>query len=294
MKNKLKNILVNNSKIRNSLVLNIMYLIYSTIRVLLIHGLRLTNINEYRQKKRSNVMVILGSGSSINELNNQQMQELEEYDVVGLSYSCILNIRQKFFFYECPAPHEKSLMEEHAMKVFPAILSAKKKGMIENIYWKNSENKAFEKYVDMTRYSKQIAVNVLTEKPKVFNEIIKWHNRIGLCKYILLQARGSVTSLLHLAAILKYKKIIFVGVDLNEGGYFFEHSDLYDYYNFGSPYEVLDGSKASIYRPNDPNLGTPIINFIEMMSYEMKDTSFFVTSKTSSLSSIFSQWEFKK
>jgi hypothetical protein len=291
---RLKKKFIENDKIRNSLSINLVYLIYSAIRILALNGFSFTHIKEYRQKKESNVMVILGAGSSINELTDQQMKELGEYDVAGLSYSCILNIRQKFFFYESASFHEKSLMQEHASKVFPAVLSAKKKGTIENIFWKNSENKIFNKYADMSMCSKQIVCNVLTNSATIFNKIFIWHFRLGLHKYFLIQARGSVTSLIHLAAILKYEKVIFVGVDLNNGGYFFDHSDLYDKYNFGSPYEVLDSTEEKLHRTNNSKYGTPIIEYIKVMTNEMKDTSYYVSSKRTSLSHIFNQWNFKQ
>jgi len=290
----LKKTLIENKKIRNSLSINIVYLIYSAIRILVLNGFNFTHINEYRQKKESNVMVIIGAGNSINELTDRQMKELGEYDVVGLSYSCILNIRQKFFFYESASFHEKSLMQEHASKVFPAVLSAKKKGTIENIFWKNSENKIFNKYADMSMHSKQIVCNVLTNSPRIFKKIFVWHFRLGLHKYFLIQARGSVTALIHLAAILKYEKVIFVGIDLNNGGYFFDHSDLYDKYNFGSPYEVLDSVEEKMHRTNNPKYGSPVIKYIKVMTNEMKNTSFYVSSKRSSLSKTFNQWNFKK
>ena len=132
----------------------------------------------------------------------------------------------------------------------------------------------------------------MTDNPKIFNKIIQWHAQFGLYKFFLLQARGSVTALIHLAAILKYEKVIFVGVDLNDKGYFFEHSNLYNEYNFGSPYKVLDNSDETMYRPNDPKLGTPIIQFIESMTNEMTDTNFFVVSQKSDLSLLFKKWKF--
>lgn len=290
---RLKKILIKNNRFKNSLAINKVYLIYSVLKIMIRNGFRFTDIKEYRNKKKSNTAVILGAGSSINDLNTQQMNELSKFDVVGLSYSCIINIRQKFYFYECASNNEKKLMKEHADKVFPAALSAYSKGMIENFYWKNSENKVFEKFVDIARYPKQLVCNVLTDNPKIFKKILKWHAQVGLHKFFLLQARGSVTALIHFAAILKYEKVIFVGVDLNDKGYFFEHSNLNDKYNFGSPYKVLDNSDETLYRPNDPKLGTPIIQYIETMTSEMIDTNFYVFSKKSVLSSLFNQWKFK-
>ena len=293
---RLKKTLIENEKIRNSLLVNLVYLIYSFIRILVLNGFNFTHINEYRQKKESNVMVILGAGSSVNELTDRQMKELGDYDVVGLSYSCVLNIKQKFYFYESASFHEKSLMQEHAIKVLPAVLSAKKKGIIENIFWKNSENKIFNNYVDMSLHSKQIVCNVLTNNEIIFNEILNWHLRLGLYKYFLVQIRGSVTALMNFAVALKYEKVIFVGIDLNDGGYFFDHSELYDKYNFASPYAVenIYGSDENEHRTNNSKYGKPVMNYIKMMTCEIKNISFYVSSKRSSLSQILNQWNFKK
>lgn len=287
----IKNSILKRKSLKDSIIINFIYLFYLFFKYYIASGFRFDRIDRLSAKKTSETLVILGAGNSINELTKSQYDELNNYDVAGLSYSCVLPIKQTFYFYESPSAHETDLIKEHVQKVFPAVIEAEKHDRLECLIWKNAENKIFSEYVDLRNFICPRVCSILTDSPYLIKMIIRYCNKLGLNKYFLMQKRGSVVALVQFALLLHYKKIIFVGIDLNGKDYFFENTDEYNHYEFTEPYSFDTTYKnKGMHRTNDPEIGIPIIEVLKLIFEENDDAEFYVTSKDSALKSCLPLW----
>jgi len=218
------------------------------------------------------------------------LSEMKGYDVAGLSYSAILPIDQRFYFYECPSSYQVNSMREYAEKLIPAIEGRAKEGKIHHLIWKNPETKVFSEWADMGGYSRPIVCSILSNDKKTVERVLNTYNKLKLYRLFLIQKRGSASALIQLAVSLGYKRVIFVGVDLNGGGYFFENNPDYAKYNLAEPYS-LEGATPAIHRTNDASLGIPIMDVMNIMFKNAPDMEFLVSSKNSELSSFLPLWK---
>jgi hypothetical protein len=288
-----RDFVLRNKRLKDSLLVNFIYLFYEFIRHYISSGCRYYRIGKLIKLKRSDELVILGTGSTINDLTDAQYKELNNYDVAGLSYSCVLPINQTYYFYESPSFHETALMQEHADKIFPKIIENNKKGLLKFLLWKNSENIIFNKYVNLREFVCPNVCSILTDSLETIKKILRYCSKLKLNRFFLVQKRGSVSALVQFALLLRYKKVIFVGVDLNDSKYFFENNAKFEKYNFTDPYS-FDSSyqNKKIHRTNDSSSGIPIIDVLQVM-FDEDGTEFYVSSENSALASCLPVWQWQ-
>lgn len=288
-----KGYLLNNKTLKDAFAINILYLAYEFIRHIFLSGFRYYKVSHFLKFKSSDTLVILGAGASINELSDQQLENLGSFDVAGLSYSCILPVKQTFYFYESPSFNEKESIEEHANKILPLILEYNRKGKLTHLIWKNSENKVLNNYSDFTAFVCPNVCSILTDNLNVIRNILNFYNKYGLNKFFLLQKRGSVVALIQFAILSKYKKIVFVGVDLNESNYFFQNNAKYTSHDFTDPYLLDNTPKSNVHRTNDRALGIPIIEVLRVIFEEETSVQFYVVSENSALKKYLPLWDWR-
>ena len=279
----IKRYLLNNKVFTDSLSVNLTYLAYEFLKHFFSSGFRYYKIFRLSKLRSSDTLVILGAGRTINELSVDQLDELSGYDVAGLSYSCVLPIRQTFYFYESPSTHEKETMFEHANKILPVIMGNYEKGILNKLIWKNSENKIFNTYFDLSRFVCPNVCSILTDNTGTIKKILKYCRKFGLDKYFLVQKRGSVAALVQFGLLLKYKKIVFVGVDLSNRKYFFENNEKYMHYDLKDPLSLDDTYEGDVHPTNDRATSIPIIEVLRCIFEEERNTQFYVSSKNSEL-----------
>lgn len=290
----IRDYLLSNDKFKNNLLVNWLYILYSFIKILIRNGFRYTSIEKLIRRRSSDILVILGAGSSLAKLSEGQLCELGSHDLAGLSYSCSLPVRQKFYFYECPQLSESRLIQEHIDKILPNAKEASEENRIDNLIWKNSEKKRLREKVNLDEFSTPIVCSILSDDADIVARIFRLHRRSGLMKYFLLQKRGSVSALLQFGLGSNYDSIIFAGIDLNSNGYFFEQPEYRDVLDYENPFELESGSESgSVHATNDPKLGLPIEQVLEKICASSPETQFFVTSSDSALSSWLPVWKWR-
>jgi hypothetical protein len=279
----LKNFVHNNKAIKDSLFFNFVYIAYEFYKHLFLNGFRYYKVSQLSKLKSSDTLVILGAGSTINELSGHQFEKLGSFDVAGLSYSCFLPIKQTFYFYESPSLHQKELMREHADKILPIVVKKYQTGILKTLIWKNSESKSIAEQCDFTQFVCPNVCSVITDNPKIIVKILKICRKYSLDNYFLVQKRGSVAALLQFGMLLNYQKILFVGVDLNNTRYFFENNERFSHYELRNPYSFDKVYGGNVHRTNDPTISVPIIEVLKNVFDSEQDTQFFVSSKNSEL-----------
>jgi hypothetical protein len=269
--------------LKDSLLVNILFLIYNFFENKFSNGVVYNDISQLKSYKTSDTLVILGAGTSINELSEEQIEELNTYDVAGLSYSCLLPITQTFYFYE----HRSW----SADKLISLALDRSRQGWLQNLLWKNCESKSFGFDAELSQFLRINVCSILTDELRVIHKVIKSAEKFGMGKFFLLQKRGSVTALVHFAALLKYRKVMFVGVDLSSSKYFFENNEKYLTHDLPNPYSIEGWYDGSTHLTNDPNYGVPIEEVLRIYFECNQKIQFFVSSKSSALAKYLPVWQ---
>lgn len=292
-----KNIVISNNFLRNSLIINFIYIFYSFIKTFLINGFKIFFVFRFQKEKSSDTIIILGTGNSINELSDKDYLKFREFDVAGLSYSMLLPIKQNYYFFESPRNIEKLYLDEFKNKLKYLLLQSEKRQFADNIVWKNSESNSIKKIIDVSNYCHLIVCHIISNDIKKIMQLLNIFDFLKLNRYFLLQSRGSVSALMHFAKSLNYRRVIFCGVDLNNEDYFFLDNDKYEKYQLKNPNEFLADDKKyrsnSEHFTNDPYYGIKMIDFINYFLKSNKNIEFFVTSEKSMLSKFMPVWKNK-
>ncbi len=221
LKNRLKSIIYNTG-------LYVTYDVFLTKRLrkkMLRDGLKPIGDFDLDSLKTSDTLFILGSGTSVMNLSVENWEEVKKHDSLGFNgwplhdfvptYYCIetsknptvakirighLNARSQdykntpvFIQY----PHMLSANEDYSSLVFPK----------DNIYY----NDPYMPFTTNFRVMKRLISRWFKSKPKDLNGLIHYS--------------ASLSYLLGMGYRMGYKKMVLLGIDLNNSGYFFEHDN---------------------------------------------------------------------
>lgn len=181
--------------------------------------------------KRSDTLFILGSGDSINDITVDEWGIIKERDSVGFNYFIINDFIPNFYFYEVPANRD-------IYNLFIDILDSKKEYyrkmpiFINYDHFLNAPSdsrcisEVSEEYYFNAPWLMPIASRFLVRLYLYTAKLaILW--KIWGLKTILHHS-GSLSDLLFISAILGYKKVVLMGVDLSGPGYFYDkYNDKY-------------------------------------------------------------------
>jgi len=276
--------------VSNSVVMNVLYIFYSISKSYFWVRGKLTLPRSLSRCKSSDTLVVVGAGDSLNRISDADWEQLNEFDVAGISYSCLLPVRQKYYFYESPS--NDKLIEEHKNKLLPIIMEGEKQGKLQNILWKNPEVRNTPLKGFLNSFQKVITVNMITKNQKSLERVVSLIRIFKLDRFFMFQARGSIFAIVLFGIALGYKRVIFCGVDLNGSPYFFEKDARYNSSGLKNPIELEGGViSAGVHPTNDSLLGMPIERAISYLS-EMTDIEFYVSSAESRLAHYFPLWMF--
>lgn len=243
--------------LRDSVAVNLVYLTYSLLRNELFVDRPVTRVRDLADSKRSDTLLILGAGSSINELSKEQWKSLEAFDVAGISYSVLLPIHKTFYFYE--TPREESLIKNHRQRLLPLILARHREGNVGHILWKNPLDAPESLRTLLVAFARMITINLMTQEPRSLIALIRLARSLGLIRRVMFQARGSVFTLALFGVALGYRRLVFCGVDLNGSPYFFENIPEFQERGLPNPVSLSGERPAPGHHPtSDPAFGMPM------------------------------------
>ena len=299
MFHKIKKKILDLNIIKDSLFMNLVYIFYTFIRFLISSRFNFYAPIKMKPTKKSDTLVILGSGNTLNELNEKQLKYISECDIAGLSYSIFHPFKQRYFFFESPRSYENETIEVFRQKLLPRVESLYKNKDIENLIWKNSEENFFKKFINHKNYKNIIVCHILTDNKLTMIRLLKFMECLKLNKYFLLQKRASVFSLVQFAKLMGYTKVIFSGVDLLNNKYFIE-DEIYKKHGLPNPSTIDIASRiskygnnlsSSIHNTDDSNLGLPTSKALSYLFEEYNDIKFLVTSKNTELLKYIQLWK---
>ena len=243
-------------------------------------------------KKKSSKLFILGCGSSINDLTDENWQEIKKNDTLGINRWILHEHVPNFLLFEGAKKSDLAQGETRNTFIYDVLNQS-------NYRYKNSlflVKDLDSLYINFKKlssiYDRIIPIYKLIPPGKSFLSAKKSIQIFK--KYKILNSisfpfgnRGTITHAISLALNMGYEEIILCGIDLN-GPYFWEnnHSNL-----LFKPQELEEGEKNNeIHKTNvkeDNNVTVEeIISLIKDNSMKINQ-SIFISSKKSVLSKMF-------
>ena len=181
-----------------------------------------------KQNKKSDVLFILGSGASINDISQKMWKHIKENDSFGFNFWLIHEHVPDYYMFEPPIKKNQELMLNLIKKRTNDYLK-------NNTFFIMKDIKSLK--IKCDKIPKEIRKKFMAAPKDTFyganeNSIRK---SIQLAKKfniiyenVLYTRRASLLSAIFIGWRLGYKKIILAGVDLNNTDYFYDDKTKYD------------------------------------------------------------------
>ncbi|MEN8721598.1 MAG: hypothetical protein ABF335_01790 [Alphaproteobacteria bacterium] len=201
-------------------------------------ALSIFSYNIARTLKTSDTLFILGSGASINELTDADWRKVKSCDSMGLNFWLAHQFVPNFFmFEESSTPDRKEKFNQ---------LLAQRLDDYQGVtfLYKDIERNGLNEYFKAALAKRRFYVVNKIHMPifghtehNIATKAYAYLQRLGLTKRPMF-ARGSITVAMAIGSLLGYKKIILLGVDLNNVDYFWDSYSEEQRINSGQPYTI--------------------------------------------------------
>jgi hypothetical protein len=209
--------------------------------------------------KSSDTLYVLGSGASINDLMAEQWQVISRANSIGFNL---------FFAHDfVPTFYHMEFIPE-SFEIATMALQARRSDYVKTPLLVNYNH--VDPNIELSRYllgactKFTLPSQMQCPVPHMLAVLQHYHRGVRLTKSnFIIHYRGSVTLLISLGVLLGYKKIVLLGVDLNNTDYFFHNEALFQsqlatkvrHWHLLRLAEMrATGEISAIHRTNDPNL----------------------------------------
>lgn len=244
---------------------------------------------EFRASGERDTFFILGSGSSVNLVNDRGFRVIRRGFSIGINAWPLHPFVPDVYAYE-PVNDQKSdhfqtlsmLNHPDVLERSPAVLILRPRNPLENSQLSQIPHELSGRTFLYGRVTPatRIASNLLADLYSYFR-IAGGIN--GLT--VLLDSGATIVRLASLGLLLGYKKIVFVGVDLNNSRYFWEENPVYlarrNLTSFVSG-QTMDIHETMI-AENRPFVVTEMIGSLSNIAAQLFGAKFFVASQDSAL-----------
>lgn len=220
-------------------------------------GLVPFRLGEARARKRSDTLVVLGSGRSVCRLSKADWQRIgRDYDTLGLNFWMLHPFTPTFYQFEAgPTPERTRQFED-----FLAERAGRMAGVL--MIYKDLERH----HLDLARLPPETVtglrvlnkVNLPVDDEARLVRMLDLCRRVGLTRRtgLLLFARASIVQALSFGAELGYRRIVLAGVDLNDTRYFWDEDPDLAWFSNAQP--------GTVHRTMDPAVGAVPVDRVVM------------------------------
>ena len=218
-------------------------------------------------ERRSDVVFILGSGRSINDITDAQWAEMTASDTIGFNNWMVHPFVPTFYVRELRSSATANIAvkacltaREAAYRDVPFLLKdVRARHRDGNLTVQDFRTAGFG---DRLVSTAQVYPPADTERDlRAFLRL--W--RRGASRWPVPTYRASLSFLILLAYRMGYREIVLCGIDLNVPTYFWE-DDGFDGDSFGLP---RNATRTTAHRTTDPDLGLPIQTVIKAIQEEV-------------------------
>lgn len=248
---------------------------------------------DFSKYKSSDTIVLLGSGSSINEITDEQWELIEQSDSLGFNYWPIHEHDPTYYVFELPRDERDHREKMYQLLEYRADDYAGKPIILKDLRRTSDE-------LDLDRIPEELAENMYAsgkvsipwnpEDPSSFDRSLSYLDRLGYFDErdrveVNFQKRGSLTYHVLLATMLGYDNIVLLGVDLVDYKYFYiERQD--HYRERGAPIPTLDHLEGQ-HGTMDEEMGRlpidSVLYSIRDVVLEPRDVQMYIGTKRSAL-----------
>lgn len=174
--------------------------------------------DEFLSRKSSDTLVILGSGSSINQIPDKQWKKVSSYDSVGFNWFCHHHFGPTFYAIREQANNKYRNVETETRKML--FKEMRKKSYRNTCLILHDVSKHSRKAYSYAKNSREFSQSGIIVKDLKHNSIRKKFFEFDIFNKGCFHWRISLANVIHIGLFLKYKKFIFVGIDLYNSRYF--------------------------------------------------------------------------
>jgi len=220
---------------RNSGFGNLVHMGAQAVTFAVASRLRFSWLDRIAWTRRSSTLVILGAGRTAGDLTPDQARELEQYDVMALSYGGLLPIRYDVLVSEFAPPAQVP----NQIKLFKEVSrrAAASDAPPPLCLWKHPE-----RVTNIEHLTLPVAyVPTIVIPAQSIDSLQRVTSRVaglGLHRRIMFQSTGSLSALLMAARAKGYGRVIFAGVDLKDRRYFFDDNPDYVHLGLVNPFRL--------------------------------------------------------
>ncbi len=178
------------------------------------------NITEeqFLNKKKSDTIVVLGSGWSVNSLDDCHWDKIKMLDSIGFNWFCKHKFEPKFYFVREQANISSRKGEGESVKKFIGRINRYKETccIICDV---SHHTKEAHRYKNDRRIKSECFILKDDKKRKRIQKIKRYMSRSPV-DYGLIHGKCTLYNIMHLVKYMDYQRIIFVGIDLYNSRYF--------------------------------------------------------------------------
>lgn len=181
--------------------------------------MHLLSPDEFKQNKKSDTIVIYGSGWSINEITDSEKDTLTKYDSIGFNWFLRSNIATTFYVIREQANNHKRVSVDETPDIF--ISQINREPYIKSILVVHDITEHSPKSIS---YNTEPYLSRFNGSGVIVKDIHSSGQKQRFNKDIFTKGvyHGSCTlnNIIHIAIYLGYSRMIFAGIDLNDSRYF--------------------------------------------------------------------------
>jgi hypothetical protein len=172
--------------------------------------------------KKSDTIIIYGCGSSINDITDMEYHTLRQFDSCAFNWFCFSGIPTTYYIVREQANIEKRINGQETPDNFYDYMNHDYKNsclLIHDISHHSPNAHNYSDHENSSRFKSEKII--LRDKKLKGNDpgVKQWRDS-SIFSSGLFHGKCTLTNALHFAVWMKYKKIIFVGVDLYDSRYF--------------------------------------------------------------------------
>lgn len=207
--------------------------------------MRIMNEGEFIRRKTSNTIVVLGSGFSINAISQDDWSILAQYNTIGFNWFCKHFFEPTFYIIREQSNIKSRTHKNETVDIFLNRMNRYQKtcGIILDVSSHTGHAYPYKK-------DNRIKLDciILRDNNKIRNDkqVFRSLDKDPFEKQGVVHGACTLISVMHIVRFLKYEKIVFAGVDLNDSRYFWLRKDQTRYtiknkkLNFQSSHPVKD------------------------------------------------------
>tara|TARA_X000000950_G_scaffold41475_1_gene45378 strand:- start:552 stop:1487 length:936 start_codon:yes stop_codon:yes gene_type:complete len=275
------------------------------------NGYKSFSLYDLQKYRKSEILFLLGSGPSINELNKSDWDKISSNDSWGFNFWFCHDFIPKKYFLQSPISNLNS--PEHLLaldNMMTKMLIDKREkydkvkfflrgdGVNNHEFHETKIGKTFFAHGFDYSFLPELIVSSKSRIPpkKIIRKMYLGGFFSKKNKLMPIPKFGStITELISFGLINGYKKIILCGIDMNDGGHFYDSNQYYKKYKYLKVLSDTNNSK-NIHEHMDKNTRKYTIKDIVLeLNYLAKEkfgSEIFVSSSTSSLYPEIKKYEF--